>query len=167
MTDDRIMVLLYLVRHAKSSWADPGMADIDRPLNNRGKHDAPVMGRRLRDRGVAPDLIITSPAKRARRTTKEIAGAMGYEGVVDVVDSIYGGGAGEIIRVAQLIDESLTSLMVVGHNPDMTELANALTDFEIDNVPTCAIFGVEFDSWSNVGMAPGRFQFFDYPKLGV
>lgn len=143
------------------------MADIDRPLNNRGKDDAPIMGRRLRDRGVVPDLVITSPAKRARRTTKEIAGAMGYEGDVDVVDSIYGGGAGEIIRVAQSIDESVTSLMVVGHNPDMTELANVLTDFEIDNVPTCAIFGVEFDCWSNVGMALGRFQFFDYPKLGV
>ena len=165
MTSDK-RVYLYLVRHAKSSWADPGMADMARPLNGRGKHDAPVMGRRLKARGVVPDLIITSPAKRARRTTKEIAKAMGYEGDVDIADSIYGGGAGEIIRVAQSVDASVASLIVVGHNPDMTELANSLADFHIDNVPTCAIFCARFDAWESVGLDAGQFEFFDYPKLG-
>ena len=160
------MVLLYLVRHAKSSWADPGMADIDRPLNKRGKRDAPAMGRRLEERGVRPDLIISSPAKRARRTTVEIGKAIGYEGNVRVLESIYGGGASEIIRVAQSVDDAVTSLMIVGHNPDMTDLANTLTDFSVDNVPTCAIFCARFDSWSTVGPGTGQFEFFDFPKLG-
>ncbi len=160
------MVDLYLVRHAKSSWADPGMAGIDRPLNKRGKRDAPVMGRRLKERGVRPDLIITSPAKRARRTTGEIGKAMGYEGDVRIVESIYGGGASAIIQVAQSVDAAVASLMLVGHNPDMTDLANTLTDFSVDNLPTCAIFSARFDSWPDVGPGAGQFEFFDYPKLG-
>jgi phosphohistidine phosphatase len=66
------MKLLYLVRHAKSSWAEPGLADIDRPLNKRGKRDAPEMGRRLKERDAVPDRIVTSPAKRARGTTRDL-----------------------------------------------------------------------------------------------
>ncbi len=142
------------------------MADIDRPLNKRGKRDAPAMGRRLRARGVEPDLIVTSPAKRARRTTMEIAKAIGYDGDVSVAEPIYGGGPDEIIRLARSTDIAITSLMMVGHNPDMTDLANSLTDFCVDNVPTCAIFCARFESWGSVETGAGQFEFFDYPKLG-
>lgn len=160
------MKLLYLVRHAKSSWAEPGLADIDRPINKRGKRDASKMGMRLKDRGVALDLILTSPAKRARRTTTELVKAMGYEGEMQVVEAIYGGGAAGIVGLAQTTKESVDSLMVVGHNPNLTELANTLTGFKSDNVPTCAVICSEHNSWSDVGVRQGRLQFYDHPKLG-
>jgi len=161
------LVDLYLVRHAKSSWADPGMADIDRPLNKRGKRDAPIMGERLAERGVSPDVIVSSPAKRARRTAREFAKMLGYEGEVVIVDVAYGGGPAAIIDVAQSIPERVTSLMVVGHNPDMTDLADSLTDYRVDAMPTCAVFGARFGSWTSVGPSSGQFEFFVYPKDGT
>ncbi|MFM7274917.1 MAG: SixA phosphatase family protein, partial [Gammaproteobacteria bacterium] len=84
------MKRLILCRHAKSSWADPGMADIDRPLNDRGKRDAPEMGRRLRERGVAPDLVVSSGARRARATARRIAAELGIDGdAVTIVERLY------------------------------------------------------------------------------
>jgi phosphohistidine phosphatase len=159
------MNFLYLVRHAKSSWAEPGLADIDRPLNKRGKRDAPEMGRRLKERDAVPARIVTSSAKRARGTTRDFVKALGFGGEMEVVASIYGGGAAEVVRVVQSTDDEVVSLMVVGHNPDMADLVNSLTDFGVDNVPTCAVFCSEHDTWADVGVRPGRFRFYDYPKL--
>ncbi len=162
------MKRLYLIRHAKSSWNEPDLADIDRPLNKRGKRDAPFMGKRLKEQHKAnPDLILSSPAKRALRTAKIIAKEIDYpKGKIEIKDSLYGSGVEAMLNVIQYLDDSLDEVMLFGHNPDLTSLANYLSNHEVDNIPTCGIFCVDFDiqSWQDVGKGKGIFKFFDYPK---
>lgn len=161
------MKRLYLVRHAKSSWNHPDLDDIDRPLNKRGKRDAPFMGQRLKKHGICPDLIISSPAKRALKTAKIIAEEIGYpKKRISVHKSLYLQGTKAILKVIQHIDDAHESAMLFGHNPDFTELAEQLSDYQVDNIPTCGIFCIDFnvDSWQGVDEAKAVFAFFDYPK---
>ena len=162
------MKRLYLIRHAKSSWNEPDLADIDRPLNKRGKRDAPFMGKRLKEgHRVNPDIIISSPAKRALRTAKIIAKEINYpKEKIEIKDSLYGSGVEAMLNVIQYLDDSLNEVMLFGHNPDLTSLANYLSNHEVDNIPTCGIFCVDFDvkSWRDVEGGKGIFKFFDYPK---
>lgn len=161
------MKTLFLVRHAKSSWDDPDMEDIERPLNGRGKKDAPVMGERLKARGILPGLILSSPAKRARSTAKRIAEEMGYPGdSIRVEEDLY---EGDIIKLLGLVKKSpanLESLMFFGHNPLITEFANALCGINIYNIPTCGIVSIRFDikEWSEADFKKGELVLFDYPK---
>ncbi|HEX9970682.1 MAG TPA: histidine phosphatase family protein, partial [bacterium] len=161
------MKRLFLIRHAKSSWDEPDVADIDRPLNNRGKRDAPVMGERLKKEHKAkPDLILSSPAKRALRTAKIIAKEIDYpEGKIEIKDSLYGSGVQAMLNIIQYLDGSLNEVMLFGHNPDLTSLANYLSNQHVDNIPTCGIFCVDFEirSWQDVKNGEGIFKFFDYP----
>ncbi len=161
------MKTLLLIRHAKSSWKDAGRPDFDRPLNKRGKRDAPEMGRRLRERGRVPDLILSSPARRARKTAGKIAREMGYpRGAIRFEESLYGGGAAGVLSAIRRQDDSFQSLAVVGHNPALTELANRLGDREIDNIPTCGVVVLRFDvdRWEDVGDMPGVCEDFDFPR---
>jgi len=162
------MKRLLLIRHAKSSWDDPDVADIDRPLNNRGKRDAPVMGERLKNtHNAKPDLILSSPAKRALRTAKIIAKEIEYPAEKVVIkNSLYGAGVDAMLNVIQYLDDSIHEVMVFGHNPDLTSLANYLSDHQTDNIPTCGVFCVDFDIklWKDVKSGKGIFRFFDYPK---
>ena len=161
------MKYLYLIRHAKSSWDNPGIADIDRPLNKRGKRDAPLMGGRLQQQGVMPDLIYVSPARRARKTAKIIAGCVGYpqERIVKRKD-IYSSDINLLLRVIQGTDDEVSSLFLVGHNYVLTDLAELLTSEVLGNVPTCGIVGVELPiaSWQELTGGRGTMLFFDYPK---
>ena len=111
------MKKLYLVRHAKSSWKDPSLDDIDRPLNKRGKRDAPFMGKLLRKEGVKPDLIITSPAKRAFFTAKTIANEIDYS-KKDIVKSnlVYLTSTNELLEVINDISQEVKTAMLFGHN---------------------------------------------------
>ncbi len=165
------MKRLYLIRHAKSSWNELDLADIDRPLNKRGKRDAPFMGKRLKEGHKAnPDLILSSPAKRALRTAKIIAKEIDYpKGKIEIKDSLYGSGVQGMLNVIHYLDNSLNEVMLFGHNPDITSLANYLSDQNFDNIPTCGIFCVEFDiqSWKDVKEGKGIFKFFDFPKMHV
>lgn len=162
------MKRLYIIRHAKSSWGDPDLADIDRPLNKRGEKDAPFMGKRLIEQHKAnPDLILSSPAKRALRTARIIAKEIDYpKEKIEIKDSLYGSGVGAMLNVIQYLDDSLDEVMLFGHNPDLTSLAIYLSNHEVDNIPTCGIFCVDFDiqSWNDVQKGKGIFKFFDYPK---
>lgn len=161
------MKRLYLVRHAKSSWNRLELDDIDRPLNKRGKRDAPFMGQRLKQHDVCPDLIISSPAKRALKTAKIIAEEMGCPKKQIVIDdALYLQGISAIINLIQSIDDSHESVMLFGHNPDFTQLAEQLTDYQVDNIPTCGIFCIDFNVgfWQEVDEGKGLFTFFDYPK---
>lgn len=162
------MKRLYIIRHAKSSWNEPDLADIDRPLNKRGKRDAPFMGKRLKKVHEAnPDLMLSSPAKRALRTAKIIAKEIDYpKGKIEIKDSLYGSGVPAILNVIQYLDDLINEMMLFGHNPDLTSLAIYLSDQQVDNIPTCGIFCVDFDvkSWKEVGKGLGIFKFFDYPK---
>lgn len=161
------MKTLLLVRHAKSSWKDPSLADRDRPLNKRGKRDAPRMGKRLAARGVLPEIIISSPAVRARKTANKIASQIGYpKDRIHIEEGLYQGGSTGMLTVIRGIDDKARSAMLFGHNPGTTDLLNYLAHAEIPNVPTCGIAELRFvtDSWSEVVSGGGRLVDFDYPK---
>ncbi len=161
------MKRLYLVRHAKSSWKKPGLADRDRPLNDRGKRDAPMMGQRLAKRGARVDALVSSPARRAKKTAKAIAKEIGFpKSDIEVEERIYSGGPDDLWEIAKSQDDARNALMLVGHNPAFTEFADALTPDRIGHMPTCAVLCVEFDveRWTELAPGAGRVVFFDYPK---
>ena len=147
------MKTLFLVRHAKSSRNEPALQDKDRPLNNRGKRDAPKMGKRLAKREAIPDLILSSPAKRALKTAQLIAKKLDYK-LQDIVvdDRLYATGADELLHLIRKLGAKPKSVMLVGHNPELTELAHHLSS-KITHLPTCAIaeFTIEAKSWTTIG----------------
>jgi phosphohistidine phosphatase len=161
------MKRLYLIRHAKSSWDDPDLADFERPLNKRGKEDAPVLGKRLKKSKVKLDLVLSSPAKRALKTAKIIAKELGFPKKQIVTDEfLYNASVSTLLNVIQNIDDTFQQVMLVGHNPGLTDLAQYLTNVQIDNIPTCGVFCMDFDhpSWQEVAEGKGKFVFFNYPK---
>lgn len=161
------MKQLYLIRHAKSSWATPGLADAKRPLNNRGKIDAPFMGERLRSAGVVPDLIYASPAKRARKTAEKIAKAVGYpESAIVLESGIYSADLNQLLAVIEKTAKQVDTLFLVGHNYVITDLAEYLTGENLGSMPTCSVVAMSFpgEDWQEVAEGKGRLLFFDYPK---
>ncbi len=161
------MKTLLIVRHAKSSWSHPEFSDFDRPLNRRGNNDAPMMGGIIREQGVKPDLIVSSPAKRAITTAKFIAGALGYDSSKISEDhDIYGSGPKYILKLLSQLDDSLDTVMIVGHNPDLTYVSSLLCQEEFSNVPTCGVVCIDFDfdKWEKIITKSGDLRFFDYPK---
>ena len=156
-----------IVRHAKSSWKDSGLDDRERPLNKRGERDAPEMGARLARRKDRPDLIVSSPAVRALTTARIIAKTLGYaRNEIVVEERLYGASAADLLDVIRNTDDSVAMLVLFGHNPGLTELANHLGPRLIPNLPTCGVLYIEFeaDTWSVVGYARGNEVLFDYPK---
>jgi phosphohistidine phosphatase len=161
------MKLLLLVRHAKSSWKDPGLTDRDRPLNRRGIKDAPRMGKRLAEDYPAPDLVLSSPAVRALETAKAIANAIAYPvSHIRVEERLYGAGPDAFMRVIRELDDDADRVSVVGHNPTLTEVAAVLSRHPFGNVPTCGVVALTFetDAWDEVGRANVRLLEFDFPK---
>ena len=158
---------LFLTRHAKSSWGNPGLADIDRPLNERGKKAAPFMGKLIVDKGEKPDLLISSPANRALSTAKAFGGAMGLvENDIIIDRTIYGAGAQQLLELVQDQDDLYKSIMLFGHNPTFTSFVNLLTGNNIMNVVTCGVIRIdfEFSSWTNIDFGSGRLVYYEYPK---
>ncbi len=162
------MKTLTLVRHAKSSWKDTSLRDSERPLNKRGRRDAPEMGRRIRDHGIRPSLIVSSPAVRAWTTAKLIAAEIGYPlEFLQKERSLYLASVDDILDVVAAQDEGFNSLMVVGHNPGFTEFANFLCPGLTGNLPTAGVVSVEFDrdDWQLYERPSIRLVVHDYPKL--
>jgi len=161
---------LYIIRHAKSSWDDPGLDDYDRPLNERGKRDAPRMGKRLKEREIYASLMISSPAKRAFSTAKRIAKTLGYaEGGIKTEKKLYHAGEEQILSVVKKLDDKFDVVMLYGHNPGLTEFVNAFmadNDLVIDNIPTAGIvaFEINVDHWKDSAWKKGKLVFFDFPK---
>ena len=166
------MKYLYLVRHAKSSWDFQELADIDRPLNKRGKKNAPEMGLRLAARNLELDSLVSSPANRAITTAKVIADGISYPGD-DILENeaVYHASCAELLDMIINFSDEWKSVMMVGHNPGFTDLANYLKepDYYIGNVPTCGVVAIEFamNRWSEVSKHSGRMLFFDYPKKSL
>ncbi|HEY7745551.1 MAG TPA: histidine phosphatase family protein [Desulfuromonadales bacterium] len=161
------MKRLTLVRHAKSSWEDPALADFDRPLSKRGKQDAPLMGERLAGRDPRPELIISSPAKRARKTARLIARELELtDDRLILVMEIYEAEPEILLKVVRGLDNRWAHVLLVGHNPGLTELGNLLADCGIENIPTCGALCLDFDAddWQNLGSSSGSLVFYDYPK---
>jgi len=161
------MKTLYLARHAKSYWKDQSIPDIDRPLNNRGKRDAPFMGEVLNDKMIMLDLIISSPAKRTKKTAIEIASKLGYsEKKIQFNEDLYEVSSNTIIKLIKKIEEKYDRVMIFGHNPGLTMLNNHISNHYIDNIPTCGIVALQFDKkWSEIDKNSCKFLFFEYPKL--
>jgi phosphohistidine phosphatase len=160
------MKTLILIRHAKSSWKHLDLPDLLRPLNKRGLRDAPRMGERLARQEIEPDAIITSPATRALMTAETIALEIGYpQEKVRVDERLYEASTFDLIEVIQELDEHVDRVMLFGHNPGLTELANDL-GYDIDNVPTCGVVTMEFDidTWARIEDADAAHVDFDYPK---
>lgn len=161
------MKRLTLIRHAKSSWDDTGVADYDRPLNERGKRDAPGMGRRLAGIHFSPDLIISSTAKRARSTAKRIATEIGYpKAEIEFEQIFYGATAGEMLDTVRRLKNELSEVVIVSHNPGITDLNNILCNTHIDNIPTCGVVRLELDvsAWDAVAPGGANMLDFDFPK---
>ncbi len=161
------MKIIYLVRHAKSYWGDQSLPDFDRPLNKRGKKDAPFMGKVLRDKKVKPDLIISSPSKRTKRTALTIAEKIGYtEKNIFYDEELYEASYNTILKLLKKSDEKYDSIMVFAHNPGLTLLNNHISKKYIDNIPTCGIVALQFDKeWSEIAENSCDHLFFEYPKL--
>jgi phosphohistidine phosphatase len=138
------MKTLLVLRHAKSSWRETELADHDRPLNKRGKRDAPRMGELLRAEGLLPDLILTSSAKRALTTAELVAEASGYDGEIQESRDLYAAGPDEFIEALCALPNGFNSVLVVGHNPGLEELLEVLTE-EAPAMPTAALAQVDLD----------------------
>jgi len=145
------MKTLLLLRHAKSSWNDPDLADHDRPLNKRGRGDAPRMGQLLRHNNIVPELILTSTAKRARKTARRVADSAFYKGPIEEIGDLYLAGVGTFIQVLNGIGSEHQSVLLVGHNPGIEDLLEMLTGtFEV--LPTAALahLNVPVEKWVEV-----------------
>jgi phosphohistidine phosphatase len=161
------MKTLYLVRHAKSSWKYPNLDDFERPLSKRGRKNAPFMGRILKKLKVAPDLVISSPANRAATTARIIADTIDYPlEKIQYNETIYASSEYDLMQVIQQVDNSVNRVMLVSHNPALTDLANSIGDTAISNIPTCGVFCVSLNisSWAKIEEQRGKLKFFEFPK---
>lgn len=136
------MKTLLILRHAKSDWSDPALADHDRPLNARGKRDAPRMGELLRQQQLTPEVILTSTARRARKTAELVAEEAGFDGEVRQVEDLYAAPPGAYLKACAALADEIETAMVVGHNPGLEELLELLTGERLP-LPTAALAQVE------------------------
>ena len=161
------MKILLIVRHAKSSWKDPHLVDHQRPLNKRGKKAAPEMGRRLKKRGERPDMIVSSDARRAVDTAASMAEIIGVPPkAIRQTPELYHGTPDRILAVIHQFNDQWKRVMLVGHNPGLTETANRFIPDPIANIPTAGIVELRFNvpSWRNIDRGNLTFNSFDFPK---
>jgi phosphohistidine phosphatase len=159
---------LFVIRHAKSSWANIGQDDFDRPLNDRGERDAPVMAKRLWDAGFKLDAVVSSPAVRALSTAKYFAERYDFKKKdITLIDKLYHAPVQTFYDViANDLNQDWETVAIFSHNPGITYFINSLRLVQLDNLPTCGIFGVGADikHWSDFAEETKRFLLFDYPK---
>ncbi|MFT7150351.1 MAG: phosphohistidine phosphatase [Nonlabens sp.] len=167
LTIIRGMKRLFIVRHAKSSWNSPHLSDFDRPLNNRGETDLPDMANRFLETNYQVNLIISSPAERAWTTAK------GFAKTLQIADEyffdnerFYHASPSTLKEVISNVDDTIEDLMIFGHNPGLTSLIGNLSDFNLQNLPTCAICGIKFpfESWKDIITTKGEKIYYDFPK---
>ncbi|PID59220.1 MAG: phosphohistidine phosphatase [Ignavibacteriae bacterium] len=161
------MKTLYLNRHAKSSWENMSISDFSRPLNKRGKRDAPFMGKLLCTKVEKPHILITSPAVRAKATAYVLSECfeLGKDEIIEN-EQIYEATVSDLINIIKSVPKEKNIVMLVGHNPAFTMLSNHLTDNYIDNIPTCGFVQINFDTnnWKDIDKEKGKLVFFEYPK---
>jgi len=160
-----VVKTLLLLRHAKSSWDDKSLRDFDRPLNKRGLKAAPMVGEIIRKRKLRPELVLSSPAERAKETTRLVCDAAGLSAVVRDEPGIYEASARKLLEIASQIEETVNTAMIVGHNPGFEELLAILTG-AAHRMPTAALACIELniEEWSNVSSRSGRLEWLVKPK---
>ena len=161
------MKTLTIFRHAKSSWNHPKLSDHDRPLNKRGERDAPIMGDRLTAAGIRPSLIISSTAVRALTTARLLAKQISYpQEFLQKERDLYHAGVNRLFDVIARQDEGFNSIVVVGHNPGLTDFANVFLPGLTGNIPTAGFVAIEIDSddWNLRERGDSRLIEYNYPK---
>ena len=161
--------MLYVVRHAKSDWSHAELSDFDRPLNERGLHNAPFMADQFAETGKTLDFILTSPANRAITTAGYFKRRLGLSDKHwDTERKIYEADSARLLSIMNLLDDSLNKVMVVGHNPGLSSLVQLLTGQWVV-MSTCSIAEIEipFDSWSLASEGTCNLLSFDFPKRYV
>lgn len=161
------MKTLYFIRHAKSDWSNPLLRDFERGLNKRGVKECPLMGKVLLDKGICPDLILSSSALRARTTAIEIARQINYpHDLIQYEASLYACDVQTIISIIQNVSQNVNTLFVFGHNPELTGCANMICGVDIENIPTCGVAAMclHHDNWKSLGANSAQLLFLDTPK---
>ncbi len=161
------MKTVYFIRHAKSSWEDMSLSDIDRPLNKRGFRDAPFMAKLFKSKEILPDMMISSPAVRAFSTAKHFAQELEKEEKnIELDDHTYLGSEEYIIDKIQNLGDNIQTVCFFGHNPTTTHLANMFSNDYLPNVPTCGIVKIQadIDSWTHFNTKTAKFVEMHYPK---
>ena len=162
------MKILYLIRHAKSSWAEMGKTDFERQLDERGHRDAPRMAELLRGLGVKPDLLVSSTALRALTTAQYFADAFLINNdAIQKEKEIYEATESDVLHIVRGLPNDKNTVFMYGHNPTFTFFANRFSKDYIDNLPTCGIVKIELnaDKWSDFNEKSARSAGFWYPKM--
>jgi phosphohistidine phosphatase len=156
---------LYLIRHAKSSWKEFDLADFDRPLNKRGKSNAPLMGKLLKNKKVLPDIVLSSPANRAKATAEIISKKVKYSKDIVFDKNIYESSYATLHNILKKLDNKNSVAFLVAHNPGLNMLAEYYVGFS-ENIPTCGVVEIEFDcvKWRDIGSSNAKLISFEYPK---
>lgn len=157
---------LIIIRHGKSSWDYPSVSDFDRPLKDRGISDAHEMAGRLLQKDILPDLIFSSPALRALSTAMIFCREFKFPAEeIKIHENLYLAEADEILLIVKSASDSANSIMIFGHNPGFTDLVNLLSSLNIENLPTCGLAVLKFntESWKTIGRSCLRSEFIDFP----
>ncbi len=156
---------IYIIRHAKSSWKDMTLSDFDRPLNKRGKQNAPFMGNKLKKKNIIPDIIISSPALRAKTTAKIISKELNFSNNIIFNEDIYEASTNTLCKIIEEVNDKNNILFLFGHNPTLNMLGEYYIDFD-ENIPTCGILEIEFkcNKWIDINPKNAQYISFDYPK---
>lgn len=162
------MKKLFIIRHAKSDWNDTSIDDFERPLNERGLQAAPLMGKRLKEKGILPDIILSSPASRALSTARLIAKEVGFTKPITQNHYIYEAFVNALEETVSYIHDDHQTAFLVGHNPGVSALAYVLSGLK-EQLKTCAIVEISFDcnSWMNVNKDNATLISYDFPKKDV
>ena len=161
------MKKLTLIRHGKSSWDDSSLSDWERPLKDRGKKDALLIGYQLAEEKIIPDKIISSSAKRAYDSAKRIAECIKYpESKIAITDDIYLAGLPQLVQLIQNLKNKWEHVFLFGHNPYFTELPNLYGKTKILNLPTTGVYQITFecDKWADISLDNGKNTYFLTPK---
>lgn len=160
------MKKLYLIRHAKSSWSNPLLDDFDRPLNQRGKTNAPFMANVLLQHQIIPDLILSSSANRAKTTAEIFATILGYYQEIVFNKTLYLAEIETLFKILHTTPNEINTVFLFGHNPELTHFVNEISGENIENIPTCGICGVELleNNWKSLKSKSAKLILFDYPK---
>jgi phosphohistidine phosphatase len=160
------MKTLMLLRHAKSSWDDAGLRDFERPLSDRGRRAAPRMGKALAERGPSPDMIISSPAIRAKQTVEAFVKAAGFDIQPKLDGRIYEAPSAELMKLIRGLPNTRNTVLLVGHNPGFEETLARITG-AYERMPTAALACIELgvDRWEDVEDSGGRLAWFLTPKM--
>lgn len=159
------MKTLFIMRHAKSNWDDAKLADLERPLNERGMRTAPIMGKFMRERGIEPSIIISSPAVRAKETAELVKEAANFSTDLKFDERIYEASARTLLQVVSEIDDTCRTAMLVGHNPGIEGSIRLLTgDMEPMRTAALAVIELNIDSWYETVDGCGRSEGVFRPK---